>query len=126
MGKRVRIGHRHIKALQPAQVVWDSAVIGFGARRQRSEAISYFVFYRTAEGRQRWYTIGRHGAPWLPETARQEARKLLGDVARSSDPAADKRAKRNADTVAELCDLYLEDALAGRLLTRRRVPKKRS
>ena len=50
MGERERIGQRHIKALQPGQVVWDSAVIGFGARRQRSQAVSYFVFYRTAEG----------------------------------------------------------------------------
>jgi integrase len=126
MGKRVRIGHRHIKALQPAQVVWDSAVIGFGARRQRSEAISYFVFYRTAEGRQRWQTIGRHGAPWLPETARDEARRLLGDVARGEDPAAAKKAGRNAITVAELCDSYLADAKAGLVLTRFGSGKKAS
>src|SRR3954453_17765320 len=126
MGKRVRIGHRHIKALQPAQVVWDSAVIGFGARRQRSEAISYFVFYRAAEGRQRWQTIGRHGAPWVPETARDEARRLLGDVARGEDPAAAKKAGRNAITVAELCDSYLADAKAGLVLTRFGSGKKAS
>jgi Arm DNA-binding domain len=82
VGGRQRIGQRDIKALRPGQVVWDSAVIGFGARRQRSEAVSYFVFYRTAEGRQRWQTIGRHGAPWVPDIARDEARRLLGDVAR--------------------------------------------
>jgi integrase len=88
--------------------------------------VSYVLFYRTSEGRQRWYTIGRHGAPWTPETARDEAKQLLGDVARKHDPAADKRAKRNAKTIADLCDLYLKDAESGRLLTRRRVPKKQS
>jgi integrase len=31
---------------------------------------------------------------------------------------------QNADWVNELCDLYLDDAEAGRLLTRRRAPKK--
>jgi hypothetical protein len=45
------------------------------------------------------------------------AKRLLGDVARRSDPAAEKRAARNAQTVAELCDLYLADAQAGRLVT---------
>src|SRR5262245_22037708 len=118
MGRRERIGQRHIKALRPAQVVWDSAVIGFGARRQRSDAVSYFVIYRTAEGRQRWHTIGRHGAPWLPDTARDEARRLLGDVARGEDPAGTKRAIRKAITVAELCDRYMADAKAGLVLTR--------
>jgi integrase len=46
-------------------------------------------------------------------------------VAHKADPAAEKHAKRNAKTVAELCDLYLADAKAGRLSTRR-VQKKSS
>jgi hypothetical protein len=101
-------------------------LVGFGARRQNSDAVAYVLFYRTKEGRQRWFTIGRHGAPWTPERAREEARRLLGDVARQRDPAAEKRAARNAQTVAELCDLYLADAEAGRLVTRRRTQKKAS
>ena len=107
-------------------MIWDSSLTGFGARRQSSTAVSYVLFYRTSEGRQRWYTIGRHGAPWTPDTAREEAKRLLGDVARRHDPADDQRAKRNAKTVAELCDLYLRDAESGRLLTRRHTPKKAS
>jgi integrase len=106
--------------------VWDSAVIGFGARRQRSEAVSYFVFYRTAQGRQRWQTIGRHGAPWVPDTARDEARRLLGAVARGEDPAGAKLAVRKAITVGELCDRYLADAKAGLVLTRFGSGKKAS
>jgi hypothetical protein len=45
---------------------------------------------------------------------------------RGTDPAAEKQAKRKAETVAELVDLYWADAEAGRLLTRRKVPKKAS
>src|SRR5215469_4966953 len=67
-----------------------------------------------------------HGAPWTPESARDEAQRLLGSVANNADPAADKRAARNAQTVSELCNLYLEDAEAGRLMTRRRTGKKAS
>lgn len=126
MAERRRIGLRDVRALGPNQTVWDAAVTGFGARRQRGEAVAYVLQFRTAEGRLRWHTIGRHGSPWTPDAARDEARRLLGEVAKGADPAADKRAKREAATVAELCDLYLADAKAGRLLTRRGAAKKPS
>jgi len=126
MRERERIGQRHIKSLQSGEVVWDSAVIGFGARRQRSEAVSYFVFYRTVGGRQRWHTIGRHGAPWVPDTPRDEARRLLGDVARGEDPAGAKQAVRKGVTVGELCDRYMADAKAGLVSTRFGSGKKAS
>jgi integrase len=126
MDRRKRIGVRQVRALEPGQVNWDAAVPGFGIRRQKSEAVAYVLLYRTRDGRQRWYTIGRHGAPWTPEMARTEARRLLADVVAGGDPAAAKKAGRTAKTVKELCDLYLADAEAGRLLTRRKVPKKAS
>jgi integrase len=126
MASNRRIGLREIRKLGPGEVIWDGAIVGFGARRQKSDAVSYVLIYRTREGRQRWHTIGRHGAPWTPDTARDEARRLLGDVAGGADPAAAKKAKRRAATVAELCDLYLADAEAGRLLTRRKRAKKAS
>ena len=121
-----KIGLREVRALKPGQTIWDAAVAGFGARRQQSPAVSYVLIYRTQEGRQRWHTIGRHGAPWTPETAREESKRLLGKVVDGIDPSAVKQAKRKAATVAELCDLYLADAEAGRLLTRRKLPKKAS
>ncbi len=126
MGERQRIGLREVRKLEPGQIIWDSAVPAFGARRQKGEAVNYVLFYRTSEGRQRWITIGRHGAPWTPDTAREEAKRLLGDVVKGGDPAAAKSAKRNAATVAELCEQYFADAEAGRLLTRRQTSKKAS
>ncbi len=123
------IGLRDVRALAENGEVWDGGtggVAGFGARRQRTDAIAYILLYRTSEGRLRRYTIGRHGAPWTPETARKEARRLLGCVAEGTDPAALKRENRQAATVGELCDIYLADAEAGRLLTRRGVAKKPS
>jgi integrase len=121
-----KIGLREVRGLKPGQTIWDSAVAGFGARRQQSQAISYVLIYRTRDGRQRWHTIGRHGAPWTPDTAREEAKRLLGEVVKGIDPATIKQTKRKAATVAELCDLYLADAEAGRLLTRRKIAKKAS
>jgi integrase len=112
-----RIGLREVRALRPNEIAWDSSCPGFGARRQR-DAVTYILKYRTSGSRQRWHAIGRHGAPWTPETARVEARRLLGEVAKGSDPAADRRAARHAVTVGELCDRYLADAETGRLLIR--------
>ena len=126
MAVRNRIGLRQVRSMKPSETIWDASLTGFGARRQKSDAVAYVLFYRTKEGRQRWFTIGKHGAPWTPETAREEAKRLLGDVAHQRDPAAEKRAARNAQTVAELCDLYLADTEAGRLVTRRRTQKKAS
>lgn len=120
--RRVRINARHIGALEPGEIVWDTAVTGFGARRQAGP-VSYVLRYRTQQGRQRTFTIGRHGSPWTPDTARAEAVLLLGEIVRGGDPSADKQTRRGAITLAVLCDTYLADAASGRLLTRRRMPK---
>jgi integrase len=119
---------RAVATIPPDAVLWDSgkgAVAGFGARRQKGEAIAYVLKYRV-DGRQRWATIGRHGSPWTPDLARAEARRLLGEVARGADPAAQKREARKAATVAELCDDYFAGVSAGRVLTRRGMAKKPS
>jgi integrase len=124
MNERKKVSLREVRALGPGEIVWDTAVVGFGARRQTGDAVTYLVKFRTIGGRQRWHKIGRHGAPWTPDEARGEAKRILGDVAKGADPAGEKQAARKAKTVAELCDLYLADAEAGRLLTRRKVAKK--
>ena len=123
------IGLREIRALGPDQIIWDSgkgAVAGFGARRRTGTAVTYVLKYRAADGRQRWHAIGRHGSPWTPEKARDKARELLGEIIKGADPSAEKQLARKAKMVSELCDLYLVDAEAGRLLTRRKVAKKPS
>ena len=124
MGTRLRLGIKAVEAIGPDTILWDSVVTGFGARRQTGRAVAYVVAYRTAEGRQRMQTIGRHGSPWTPDTAREEARRILGEVASGADPAAAKREMRAAPTVNALCDLYLAEAEAGRMLTRRGAAKK--
>lgn len=123
--ERKRIGLREVRALGPGEIVWDAVIAGFCARRQRGTAVTYYVKYRTANGRQRWQVIGRHGV-LTPDEARDKAKTILGTVVEGADPAAEKRAARKAKTVSELCDLYLADAEAGRLLTRRKVAKKPS
>jgi integrase len=112
---KARIGVREVRALPPDTILWDAAVIGFGVRRKNSDAAVFFLKCRTKAGRQRWIKIGRFGSPWTPDEARDEARRLLGDIARGEDPAAGRR-QRGATTVAQLCDAYLADAKAGKLM----------
>jgi integrase len=109
VGERQRIGLREVRALRPSETVWDATVPGFGARRQTGQAVSYFLKYRNGDGRQRWHSIGRHGAPWTPETARAEARRLLGAVAAGFDPAAERTARKEAPRVGELAARFLAE-----------------
>jgi integrase len=66
--------------------LWDDRVIGLGARKQ-IKGVFYYLRYRHS-GTQRMYSIGRHGSPWTPETARIEAQRLLGVLAAGTDPFA--------------------------------------
>jgi integrase len=124
MANARRIGLREVRALGPGEELWDSVVPGFVARRQKGTSVAYVLMYRTREGRRRRYTIGRHGVPWTPDGAREEARRLVGEIVKGADPAAEKREAREAVTVAELCEKYLSDAEGGRLLTRSGNAKK--
>ncbi len=90
------------------KVIWDTDLPGFGLRCRVSGTKFYVVKYR-ARGRARWFTVGRHGAPWTPSTARREARRLLGEVAGGSDPAEGRDVGRMALTVANLSERFLAD-----------------
>jgi integrase len=103
------ISIRTVEALAPGSTLWDTAVQGFGVRRQQSAAV-YVVKYR-AGGRQRFVTIGPHGR-WTPDLARKEARRLLGLVAGGNDPADAKAvaALQAGDTLGKIAGEYLKHA----------------
>ena len=76
---------------------------------------SYAVEYRDGRGRRapkRRYTVGKHGSPWTPESARREAMRLLGLIAQGDDPSAERRKRQEGMTVADLCDLYFAEGAA--------------
>jgi integrase len=83
--------------------LWDSTVIGFGARKQ-TRHVHYYVRYRHGGG-QVIKSIGRHGAPWTPDTARNKARELLGVVATGVDPYAQAL---SGESFGPAIDRYLE------------------
>jgi integrase len=67
--------------------LWDDRVVGLGIRRQ-TKGLFYYLRYRH-NGSQVMRSIGRHGSPWTPDTARNEALRLLGTLAGGTDPFAE-------------------------------------
>src|SRR5215210_8611870 len=94
-----------VDQLQSGEMAWDCELKGFGVRCQRRDRV-YVVKYRI-QGRQRWFTIGKHGSPWTPELARREAKRILGLVAEGKDPADKKQKDRSAPTLSALADRFL-------------------
>jgi integrase len=87
--------------------IWDAAVPGFGLRLYPSGVRKYIVQYRTQDNRQRRTSLGQHGVLTVDQ-ARDLARDLLAKVRKGGDPAADKKATRDAPKVRDLAKDYLE------------------
>jgi integrase len=115
-----------LKALEPSKVgikvrehfLWDRELRGFGVQVMPSGLKSFVIQYRTPDGRPRRVVIGRFGLMTVEE-ARVLAHEKLVAVSKGIDPAA-QEAKAGRLTVAEICDWYIAEAEAGRILGRRR------
>ena len=103
-----RLSKRRVDAAKPGETIWDGELPGFGMRVSKGGARSYVLKYRRG-AIQRWLTIGRHGAPWTPATARKAAMKLLAEVGEGGDPAARKALDAKAETLAAFSKRYLEE-----------------
>ncbi len=94
-----------VAKLAPGDILRDDELKGFGVRR-RAGAASYFLQTRI-RGRLRWITIGPHGSPWSPASARKEAMRLLAEVKNGADPGTAKVAARTAPTFMEAADRFM-------------------
>jgi integrase len=80
MARREQLTKTVVDALGPASVdyiVWDRQVRRFGVR-VRESGTKHYVLRMRVDGRQKWYTIGKHGDPWTVDSARNEASRVLG------------------------------------------------
>ena len=107
-----RITKRSVDVLTPGRsdiFLWDDVMRGFGLRLTPKGARSYVVQYRMGgrESPTRRYTIGTHGSPWTPETARREAERILIMVRQGTDPV-DAKKERRRQAVDLAFDSYVE------------------
>lgn len=97
-----KVNKRTVDTMRPGAGVaflWDDDLKGFGAKITPGGAIGYVYQYRMGgrEAKTRRYTIGAHGSPWTPATARTEAERLAVLVAQGTDPVeADRQRRREA------------------------------
>lgn len=91
--------------------LWDTDLKGFGLRIREGGSKIYIV-KRRVKGRQFKLTIGRHGSPWTPETARECAAQALREATLGIDPSSDRREARTDLTVKELFELYQSEGPA--------------
>ena len=105
-----KISKRTVDAAAPVPgrryYVWDAEIKGFGLLVLPSGVKTYFFRYRTAEGRERRATIGKHGT-WTPDEARRKADELRRAVVTGRDPLDERTEQRNAPTVGEMLRAYV-------------------
>ncbi len=112
----VRLSKRIVEAIKPLQTRdvqrRDSELKGFGVRVQPSGVRTYFVQYRDLGGRTRRISLGRHGV-LTTEQGRNLAVQRLADVARGTDPSAERKAARTkakqTQTVAQLVERFIRE-----------------
>src|SRR5688572_5577858 len=83
MAARQKLSKAVVDAQKPRErefTVWDTEVPRLGLRVWHTGRKVYVLRLRV-DGRQRWYTIGTHGDPWTVDTAKDEARRVLGQGA---------------------------------------------
>ncbi len=122
-----------LKAPEPSKVgvkvresfLWDRELRGFGVQVMPSGLKSFVIQYRTPDGRPRRAVIGRYGLMTV-EQARILAHEKLVAVSKGVDPLAEEAKAAGLLTVADICDWYIAEAEAGRILGRRRRPIKAS
>jgi integrase len=116
---------RLVDAAKPKETdyfLWCSSTPGFGIRIYPSGKRVFVCQVRVGRATRR-IKIGIFGA-YTVEQARQRAQEIIRAASEGRDPQREKSDDRNAITVAELCDNYLEAARASLVMTRFRRPKR--
>jgi integrase len=128
----VKLTKRAVDGIEPGSTIgfwYDTDLKGFGLKVMPSGVMTWIVEYRPGAGgrgvSKRRMTLGKAGA-LTPDEARALAKDILVKVHAGQDPAALKVEAKAAKTVAELCELYLEEADQGNIISRHGAPKKAS
>ena len=112
---RVRLSNDYVASFPvPAKggvTLWDNdpKAVGFGIRIYSTGTRSFFLNY-WIDGAEKRHTIGQFPR-WSVSLARERAIELRKQIDRGSDPAGERRARREAATIADLIERYTRDHL---------------
>ena len=105
-----KLTKRSVEIIEPHQtqelLIWDRELKGFGVRVFPTSRKTYFVQYRNEGGATRRKKIGVHGSI-TAEQAREEAKKLLGGIAKGEDPSKEAKQLKLTPTFEKLAYDYL-------------------
>ena len=106
-----KLTKRFVESIKPHDkdelLIWDSELKGFGVRIFPTGRRTYFVQYRNQFRSTRRKKIGVHGIITVDQ-AREEAKKLLGDVAKGEDPSQDFQKAKLKPSFEDLANEYME------------------
>lgn len=111
---RIRLSKTLIDSIEAGdkeQIIWDLDAPGLGLRVRPSGHMSFIYQYRQGAGRNsptRKLTI-EAANKITPDDARKLARKYAAQVANGEDPAMAKAQRREAPTIAELFQDWLDE-----------------
>ncbi len=111
--KMPKLSKRLVDSLPPEpkeRIHWDSDLSGFGIRVYPTGRKVYVVQYRL-HGRTRRKNLGQHGL-LTAEEALRDAKLVQADVARGSDPSAERKARLRSPTIKELGERFLKEHVA--------------
>lgn len=112
----IRIDRRSVEnlpAVARPTTFFDDRLSGFGVRVFPSGVKSWVVEYRPGAGgrkvAKKRLTLGRVSDSFKADAARVRARAELARVVQGADPARERSSLRQAETTAELIEVYLEE-----------------
>tara|TARA_B100001989_G_scaffold250928_1_gene229024 strand:- start:2628 stop:3878 length:1251 start_codon:yes stop_codon:yes gene_type:complete len=101
-----------VKNMSAGETLWDTETKGFGCRMQK-DARTFVLKYRNGTGRgarQHIYTIGKLGSPWTPDSARDEAKRLLAVIAQGGNPALERKRDKVSLDVQSAFNAFMDES----------------
>ncbi|WP_425901749.1 tyrosine-type recombinase/integrase [Agrobacterium radiobacter] len=100
------------------KIYYDDSIKGFGVRVTAAGARAFILNYRIGR-RERRLTIGSF-PDWSLSSAAKAAKELKQKIDSGIDPLAERQERRDAVTVDQLCDIFIEEHLPKKAATTQR------
>lgn len=109
---------RSIEAMKVGDTLWDGLVPGLVVRYRTANGRKHFGLQVRVANRQRFMTIGPLGSPWSVDTARSEAKRMLGRIEAGENLASVRDAEKAVPTVEQAWSRFMAEHVCSKLKSR--------